>query len=196
MYRAVQPLYSLTQDQRKYKFRQPPEMTDFDQIVEYYIERVSEEDVLDDIIYVLETGLPLENLVKLIIRSAVMEGRHTIENGFLVRPILFEYLKGLATQANIEFKEAFTNKKGSEDKILARAISEAKKSLKGRTKDAGVELVEAALGASGEEDMMAGSEEEMPVVEEESPAQMEMDLGMEAEEEKQQQKPSGLMARG
>jgi hypothetical protein len=194
MYRAVQPLYSLTQDQRKYKFRQPPEMADFDEIVEYYIERVSEEDVLDDILYVLETGFPLENMVKLIIRSSVMEGRHTIENGFLVRPILFEYLKGLANQANIEFKEAFTNKSAAEDKILARAVSEAKRGLKGRNKDSGVELVEAALGAVGEEDMMAGSEEPMPT-EEEAPTQMEMDLGM-ASEEEQPQKPSGLMARG
>lgn len=191
MFSAIQPLYSLTQDPRKYKFKQPPQITDFDEIVEFYLDRLSQENVIDDVLHLLEVGLPLENLVKFVVRSVVLEGIHTIENGFLVRPIIFEYLKGIANKAGIEYKEAFSNKKESEDKMLGRAAQLAKKGLKGRERDAGVELILSAIeepeeGMQAEEEMMV--EEEQP----QEPDQMEMDLG----EEEEQQRPSGLMARG
>ena len=195
MFEAVQPLYSITQDKKKYKFTQPPELNDFDEIVEYYIERVSRENVLDDILFLLEGGLPLENLTKLIVRLVVSEGVHTIEKGFLVRPILFEYLKGLADDAGVEYKERFSNKAEQEEKLMGRAAFYVKKQLKGRTKDAGVEMLTAAaeLDASAEETSM--EDEEMPVesdtMMDQEPEQLELDLGS-AEENR----PSGLMARG
>jgi hypothetical protein len=199
MFTAVQPLYSLTQDNRKYKFRQPPQLTDFDEIVEFYIERVSRENVLDDILFVLEGGMPLENLSKLLIRLIVAEGVHTIEQGFLVRPILFEYLKGLADDAGIEYKERFSNKAESEEKALTRAAFHVKKQLKGRKKDEGVEMLmaaaETAEGSEMSEEEMGMPEEGMPVEEmmpaEEGTEQLELDLGG-----PEQERPSGLMARG
>ena len=187
MFNSVQPLYSLTQDQKKYKFRQPPQITDFDELVEFYIEKVSRPSVIDDMLYVLEIGLPLENLTSFIVRANVVEGVHTIEQGFLIRPILFEYLKGLATDANIEFKERFSNKAEQEEKTLMRAVTLAKKGLKGRTKDEGTEMLMAAVKAAEGQEDTAGSEP--MAVEEEPAAQMEMDLGDTG------QKPSGLMAR-
>lgn len=189
MFNSVQPLYSLTQDQKKYKFRQPPQITDFDELVEFYIERVSRPSILDDVLHVLELGLPLDHLTRFIIRANVVEGVHTIEQGFLIRPILFEYLKGLATDANIEFKETFGRKAEEEEKTLNRAVALAKKSLKGRTKDEGVEMLTAAVNTAEEQGGM-GMEEPMPTQQEqEEAAQMEMDLG------EPEQKPSGLMAR-
>jgi archaellum component FlaD/FlaE len=195
MFNAPQPLYSITQDQSKYKFRQPPEIDDFDEIATWYIERLSRENVMDDVLHVLEYGMPLDALTRLLIRSAVGEGVHTIEKGFLVRPVVFEYLKGLADAAEIEYKETFSNKAESEEKALGRAAQMVKKNLKGRKKDEGVEMLMAAAEAPTEEmpaDMEQGMEEEMPT--EEAPAQMEMDLGM--EEQEQPQRPAGLMARG
>lgn len=193
MFNSVQPLYSLTQDQKKYKFRQPPAITDFDELVEFYIERVSRPKVLDDVLYLLEFGLPLENLTRFIIRANVVEGVHTIEQGFLMRPILFEYLKGLATDAKIEFKERFDNSAEREEKTLRRAVTLAKKGLKGRTKDEGVEMLTAAITAAEDQGEMGMQEEGMPVEEapmqEEESAQLELDLGGTEE------RPTGLMAR-
>lgn len=199
MFTAVQPLYSLTQDRRKYKFSQPPQLTDFDEIVEFYIERVSRENVLDDILFLLEGGMPLDNLTKLLVRLIVSEGIHSIEKGFLVRPILFEYLKGLADDAGIEYKEKFSNKSETEEKAMQRAAFYVKKNLKGRKKDEGVEMLmsaaEAAEGGEMPEEGMGMSEEDMSE-EEMMPAgegeeQLELDLSGPTQE-----RPSGLMARG
>lgn len=197
MYKAIMPLYSLTQDPRKYKFKQPAQINNFDEIVEFYIERISREDVLDDIIAVLEDGLPLENLTKLIVRLAVMEGIHSIENGFLVRPLVYEYVKGLADEAGITYKEKFSNKAEKEEKQLRRAASRVKKSLRGREEDEGFELLMSAAGAATEGEMpemtdgMASAPKEEEEKEIQEPAQMEMDLG-----DREEQRPAGLMARG
>ena len=192
MFNSVQPLYSLTQDQKKYKFRQPPEITDFDELVEFYIERVSRANVIDDTLHLLEIGLPLEHLTRFIIRLNVAEGVHTIEQGLLMRPILFEYLKGIATDAGVDFKERFDNKSEREEKALNRAVALAKKGLKGRTKDEGVEMLMAAVNAAEGQEEMGMQEEAMPLEEapmQEESAQLELDLGTSEE------KPAGLMAR-
>ena len=194
MFNSVQTLYSLTQDQKMYKFRPPPQITDCDELVECYIERVSRVSVLDDVLHLLEIGLPLEHLTRFLIRVNVAEGVHTIEQGLLMRPILFEYLKGLATDAGVDFKERFDNKAEREEKALNRAVSLAKKGLKGRTKDEGVEMLMAAVNAAEGQEEMGTQEEGMPTegstpMQEEESAQLELDLGTSEE------KPAGLMAR-
>lgn len=189
MQTGVIPLYSLTQDRKKYKFNQPPHLEDFDEIVQWYIERLSRENVIDDVLFLLETGLPLKNVVNLIVRSVVMEGIHIIEQGFLVKPVIFEYLKGIADDAGIDYQEEFSTKAEDDEKSLMKAAALAKKAMKGRKKDAGVEMVLRGAEAMAEE----GPMEEEPMPEEAAPEeeqQMELDLGM-AEE-----KPAGLMSRG
>ena len=190
MQSGVIPLYSLTQDRRKYKFNQPPHLEDFDEIVQWYIERLSRENVIDDVLFLLESGLPLKNVTNFIVRSAVMEGIHIIEQGFLVKPVIFEYLKGIADDAGIDYQEQFSTKEEDEEKALMRAAALAKKAMKGRKKDAGVEMITKGAEAISKEGPMEDTSMSEEAAPEEEDQQMELDLGMAGE------KPAGLMSRG
>ena len=86
--------------------------------------------MLDDLLNVMETGIPLTTLANAIQSSGVMEGKHSLDIGILIMPVLMETMAYLAEEAGIEY-EAGTNKRIGSDKpsdaAVARALAMVKK---------------------------------------------------------------------
>jgi len=78
----------------------------------------------------METGIPLTTLANAIQSSGVMEGKHSLDVGILIMPVLMETMAYLAEESDIEYV-AGTNKKIGSDKpskaAIARAIAMVKK---------------------------------------------------------------------
>ena len=60
--------------------------------VEHYITRFSTEDVSQQIVHVLNMGVPVTSLVNIMTIHGVMEGKHTIDVSILIMPVLMEMI--------------------------------------------------------------------------------------------------------
>ena len=124
---------------------------------------------MDDALFFLEEGLDLVTLVEGIVRSAVMEGIHSIDVGILVLPVLVEMMMLVGDSAGVKYdsglsKEAPMNEKRTRSTLVAKTARKLQKQL----------------------NEMESNKEDKPMVDE--PIEME-------EEEMPEEKPKGLMGR-
>lgn len=98
------PGMSLVHELGARPWQTPPQYTSTDEVVEYYMSRMTSEEFMIEVIDVLEMGIPVTTLVNTIQLSNVMEGVHTIDVGILVAPLLIEMIMMLADSAGIEYK--------------------------------------------------------------------------------------------
>ena len=121
---------SLTAELGNRPWQQPPQYTTVEEALQYYIPRLTNPEMLDDLFNVMETGIPLTTLANAIQSSGVMEGKHSLDVGILILPVLMETMAYLAEESGIEYV-AGTNKKIGSDKpskaAIARAIAMVKK---------------------------------------------------------------------
>ncbi len=121
---------SLTAELGNRPWQQPPQYTTVEEALQYYIPRLINPEMLDDLFNVMETGIPLTTLANAIQSSGVMEGKHSLDVGILILPVLMETMAYLAEESDIEYV-AGTNKKIGSDKpskaAIARAIAMVKK---------------------------------------------------------------------
>ena len=121
---------SLTAELGNRPWQQPPQYSTVEDALQYYIPRLTNPEMLDDLLNVMETGIPLTTLANAIQSSGVMEGKHSLDIGILIMPVLMETMAYLAEESGIEY-EVGTNKKIGSDKpssaAIARAIAMVKK---------------------------------------------------------------------
>ena len=115
---------SLTAELGNRPWQQPPQYTTVEETLQYYIPRLTNPEMLDDLLNVMETGIPLTTLANAIQSSGVMEGKHSLDVGILILPVLMETMAYLAEEAGIEY-EAGTNKRIGSDKPSDAAVARA-----------------------------------------------------------------------
>ena len=87
-FEAPVPGQSLTSEPKLYPWETPPELDKIGDVISFYIERLSSQDVMDDLFIALEEGFPLNILVKSMLSTGVMEGMHTVDVSMVVAPVL------------------------------------------------------------------------------------------------------------
>jgi|TARA_R110000824_G_scaffold348434_1_gene535173 hypothetical protein len=132
------PGQSLTDEPKNYPWERPPEMSDPDEALSFYIDKLEDVDVLDPIMEVLgDSKIPLTTLVSGLVRSlGVSTGRHSIDVGLMISPAIHEYIKRVADILEVDYDEGLPKKGTSE------AVEREKASAKALTmlSDAGVKL--------------------------------------------------------
>ena len=88
------PGMSITGELGKYPFEKPPQMVDLEEVFQYYMNRLANEDTIDDIALVCKMGVPLKPIVKSMLTVNEMEGKHSLDIGLLIAPVLHAFLKG------------------------------------------------------------------------------------------------------
>jgi hypothetical protein len=96
------PGMSLTTEPGNRPWENPPSMTTVEEALEYYANRIFRADQFarDDLLDVLESGFPIRNFANILQTTSVMEGRHTLDVGFLVLPAIEEMLMAVADLGN------------------------------------------------------------------------------------------------
>lgn len=129
---------SLTAELGNRPWQQPPQYSTVEDALQYYIPRLTNPEMLDDLLNVMETGIPLTTLANAIQSSGVMEGKHSLDIGILIMPVLMETMAYLAEESGIEY-EVGTNKKIGSDKpsqaAVANALALAEKEITKRNKE-------------------------------------------------------------
>jgi len=130
MFERPIPGQSLTAESRSQAFERPPEITDPIEALDIHIENLSKEGAMEDVLYFLEFGVDLVTLVQGILRSAVMEGIHSIDISLIIAPVLHEHIKGFADVAKLDYDEGFDNREGKKALAYKRDVARAKKMMK------------------------------------------------------------------
>ena len=159
-FEAPIPGQSLTSEPKLYPWETPPELDKVGDVVAFYIDKLSSQEVMDDLFIALDEGFPLNILVKSILTTGVMEGIHTIDVSMVIAPVLHEYILGAAKIQKIKVKEFPETKDAQIDAKEKRALAATvERSLeKSPKEDAGKELLEEALSFVQEDAPMAEGE--------------------------------------
>lgn len=120
---------SLTAELGNRPWQQPSQYDTVEEALEFYIPRLINPDMLEDLLDVMETGIPLTTIANALQSSGVMEGKHNLDVGMLVMPVLIETMAYLGDEAGIEYNIGTGNVEDP-DKIseaaIARAVSKAR----------------------------------------------------------------------
>ena len=164
------PGQSLTTEPKAMPFERPPEIVDPIEALDVHIDNLSNAEAMEDALFFLEMGLDLVSLVEGILRSAVMEGIHSVDVSLIIGPVIHEYIVGIAEVADIKFNEGLDEEQ-VDDEELAYDIreKEARKILSQLKKN---------------------KEPDLDVLEESLPKQPTV-----TQEDTSEEKPQGLMAR-
>lgn len=118
------PGQSLTSAPKAAPWERPPEIVDPEQAMAMHIERLNNEEMMENIVDMLELDIDVVTLTQGIVRGAVAAGVHSIDVGLIVSPVIHEFIVGVAEDAGIEFDEGLEDVKGKEK--AKRAIEKAK----------------------------------------------------------------------
>ena len=84
-------------------WQQPSQMSTVEEAIDYYVTRIESEEVSTQLLDVLEMGVPVTTVANAMQSSSVMEGKHTVDVGMLVLPVLIELISLIADTANIKY---------------------------------------------------------------------------------------------
>tara|TARA_R110001632_G_scaffold24236_1_gene67800 strand:- start:55 stop:564 length:510 start_codon:yes stop_codon:yes gene_type:complete len=125
------PGQSLTAELGGRPWQTPPQYTTVDEAIDYYMERMSSEEFMVQLADILEAGTPVTVLANTIQMASVMDGKHTVDVGMLVLPMLMEMIMMVGDSAGIEYDDGMkdSNKPKTRDSLIAKVISKYEKEL-------------------------------------------------------------------
>ena len=162
------PGNSLTDEKGAFAWEQPPMLNEPEEIFDYYVEKMSDEEVSDNLLGMLDLGIPISVMTGSMLSKGIMDGIHTVDVKLILQPQLGVVLKNMAEEAGIEYKETMNDYL---DKDGAAKRKRAKK-----------------LAAKLQMRKLEGSKDEGDMIQE----QVAEDI---VEESTEEEKPQGLMAK-
>ena len=93
---APVPGEGLTHELGDRPWQKPAQLTNVDDVMPFYREKITDEEFIPQLMQVIELGIPLTTIANAMQSAAVMEGVHSIDVGVLMLPIIVELLKFVA----------------------------------------------------------------------------------------------------
>lgn len=97
------PGMGLTSELGSRPWQRPTEYATLDEVVPYYLAALENKKFINMFLDSLESGVPVTALVDIMVQTSVMEGKHTIDVGILISPIMVEALLMLAERSGIDY---------------------------------------------------------------------------------------------
>lgn len=155
------PGESLIREPGNSPWERPPMIVKPEEAVAFYLEKFQDEERVDDTLFVLDQGMPVDVFVNTMTTGGVMNGIHSLDVATLIKPVLHEYFVGLAAKAGVQPKEFQSEDKKKKEK--KRKLEQREKGLIKRylAENAGVSLQSDPISSTVEEDPL--DREEPPV---------------------------------
>jgi hypothetical protein len=154
------PGMGLTHELGDRPWQQPPQFATVEDTIDYYIDRMSNNVFTEKLISTLEMGVPVTTIADVMNMTGVMEGKHSVDVGILVSPVLMEFMMFIADTADIEYNTGLEEEEGPSEALVNRALSKFKKEKAEQEKTQPEEMVEMMPMEAQEEEPTA---EEKPV---------------------------------
>ena len=106
-------------------WQNPPQMSTVEEAADFYIQQITTEAFTKSLIHTLETGVPMTVIANSMQTVGVMEGRHSLDIGILLLPILMEAMMLIADKAGIKYDSGIENEnKLSGNELASRVVAE------------------------------------------------------------------------
>jgi len=125
------PGQSLTAELGGRPWQSPAQYPTVDEAIEYYMSRMATDEFADSLLEVMEMGIPLTTMANTIQMSSVMEGKHSVDVGMLVMPMLIEMMMLIGDSADVEYDSGLTELKDdtTRDAVLENVRRKLKEKL-------------------------------------------------------------------
>lgn len=192
------PGQSLTTEPGSVPWERPSVHSDPLDALEMYMEQLSDETVVDDVMDMVDIGIPIRVVAGVMLSKGVMEGMHTIDTKVLLLPILTAQIKSLADVIGLDYKltmDDYADKDAAAKKkrmnLLSAKLAAKLDKVKGE-KDGGEIILE-----DTQQQLETGNVEEQPA-EAMAPAPQEPQAEQPVQQEMPTEAPApmGLMAKG
>ena len=176
------PGQSLTDEPGNYPWERPPVHADPLDALEMYMKKLGDEDVMDNVIDMLDIGVPVNTVAGAMLTMGFAEGEHSVDVKFILKPIIAAHIKSIADVVGVDYKmdmDDYRDKDAEKEAKRKRVISAKianKLNIKPTEMDQGDMLMQET-----QESLESNTQEE--------------DIPME-EPQTVEAVPSGLMARG
>ena len=118
------PGMALTHELGARPWQTPPEMSTFEEGLDFYVSRIVEPKNAARLLDIIETGIPLTAIAETLTLGGAMQGLHTIDVAVLVNPVLVELMEGLAKNAEVKYTVGDTDgEELPDDALLAKAMA-------------------------------------------------------------------------
>ena len=105
------PGQSLTDTPKNYKWERPPQFTDPEEVALQYIRSLADQDKMDDLAVLLDSGVPLKPIVETLTTMGVSEGVHSVDVSLIVGPVIHAFIKAAMTSYGVEVVDETYNPK-------------------------------------------------------------------------------------
>ena len=97
------PGQSLTAELGSRPWQQPAQYTTVEEALDYYIPRLQSDEVSKQLLDVLEMGIPVTTIANTMQLGSVMEGKHSVDVGMLILPVLVELIMLIGDTAGVKY---------------------------------------------------------------------------------------------
>ena len=157
---------SLTDLPKNSPWENPSEISEVGDVVKHYVERLADDDVMDDLTVVFKLGGDLKIVTETIMMTGAMNGVHTVDAGMLAGPIVARFIKIAMEGYGIETPETSVSlEEKSEAREYARVlklVEQAREQAANNEDDEGEALL-ADMSSAIESMPETTEEEEMPM---------------------------------
>ena len=132
-------------------WQRPPQFNTADAALAFYLDRISGERQVSQMLNVLELGVPVDSLVNMMTLGGVMEGLHSADVKSIIEPALAEAVASIAEEAGVEYK-LLSDEVGEDEPTQAEVALIAQKSKEKRTGITVKDIVEPEAPAEEEQE--------------------------------------------
>lgn len=115
------PGQSLTAELGSRPWQQPYELTDVEETAEYYVTQIANDKFSKALIHTMKTGVPLTTIANSMQLVGVMEGKHSVDVGILVLPVIMETMMLIGDSFGIDYTSGLDEGKELDQDVLAAA---------------------------------------------------------------------------
>lgn len=160
------PGQSLTAEPGNAPWEKPSKFSDPLDAFEMYMERLSDDEVLNDVVDLIDSGAPLDSISGAMLSTGILRGMHTVDVKILLRPLLTAHIKSLADAIGIDdYKITFDDYRDEQEEEALKLKNRIKAKLdkvKGSLDEGEqiMEKIEESISTEGEVQEAVPTEEE------------------------------------
>jgi hypothetical protein len=153
-FNAPIPGQSLTAELGARPWQHPPQYATVEEAMDFYAPRILEPQFRDNIVDVMELGIPLTTIANSLQSGGVMQGKHSIDVGILIMPVLIEMLSYVGDEEGVDYTIGTEMEEEDKDKFRDSTIAKAMRNAKKVMEEAGSKPVEELPETGVEEESM------------------------------------------
>jgi hypothetical protein len=129
VFNAPIPGMGMTTELGNRPWERPSQYATVDEALDFYIPRLADDEMSEQLVELMETGIPLTTIANGIQMNGVMEGKHSADVGILILPVLIEMMRFIGDSAGAKYDTGLEEKKKLRGSMVSRAVKELREEM-------------------------------------------------------------------